>query len=301
MSSYDESLGKSKYTWDNMDVKLSRSVAWLTILPIAESIKDRFSNADGALHTCHELLNKRGLSSDLSGAALVCGDMESEGMYFDENPRVSFKEVDGFDLSNESLDRVRPASYVFTPNVVDCNYIKLEDKKYDLIVASHGAHHVLLLDNLFKQVSTSLKPNGLFYMYEWIGPNFLQIPRVNNFIARLLLLVLFPLKRTRTTHMGKVRGIGYLQDPPESFDPSEACNSKSLYGSFLKYLRPLEEYKHGGLCYPMFEGIAQNLNFSRNTTNLRVRAILGLETFLTTIHVIKPLFVCAISEVRTKR
>jgi SAM-dependent methyltransferase len=298
MSSDKENLKKAKYTWDHMDVAVTRSVAWLSILSIDDSIKKRFSNLGGPLHTCHEIMKSRGLDKELFGAALVCGDMESERMFFDQNPIVSFKEVHGFDLSDKSLARVRPTSYTFIPNVIDCNELELVSKKYDFVIASHGAHHVFSLDNFFFQVSKSLKPRGLFYMYEWIGPKFLQIPRLNNLIARLLLLALFPLKRTRTTHMGKVKGSSYLQDPPESFDPSEACNSESLYKSYFKNLLPIEEYKHGGLCYPMFEGIAQNLNFSLKTTRARVKLVLVIESFLTHIHVVKPLFVCSIAEKR---
>jgi hypothetical protein len=296
---YDQNLEKSKLTWDHMDVNAGRSVAWLSIPLIDESIKNQFKGAQGPLHTCHELLNYRGLSHGLSGAALVCGDMESERVFFETTSSVSFKEVDGFDLSDISLNRVRPTSYIFNSHVTDCNQIVLESQKYDFVIASHGAHHIFALDNLFEQINESLNTNGLFYMYEWIGPRYLQIPLANSFVARLLLVLFFPLKRTRTTHMGKVRGFRYLQDTPESFDPSEACNSDELYGIYRKHLNLVHEYKHGGLCYPMFEGLAQNMDLSRNTTLIRIRFVIKIESILTKLRLIKPLFTCSIAQKRT--
>ena len=38
---------------------------------------------------------------------------------------------------------------------------------------------------------SSLQPRGLFYMYEWIGPTFLYVPRRNRLAAAIVLMSLF--------------------------------------------------------------------------------------------------------------
>jgi hypothetical protein len=130
-------------------------------------------------------------------------------------------------------------------------------------------------------------------MYEWIGPKYLQIPRRNRFVATVLLYALFPRRRTRRTHMGKVKGWRYIQDPPESFDPSEACNALRLYPEYLANFEPLAEYRHGGLTYPMFEGTAQNMAVDQPRTQRRIASVIAIERFLTRTRLIHPLFVVA--------
>ena len=199
-------------------------------------------------------------------------------------------------LSQASLDRYTPDAIAWTPHKVDCNDLVLPAAAYDLVVASHGAHHVRALANFFAQARQSLQPGGLLYMYEWIGPTYLQIPRRNRVVATALLLALFPRRRTRRTHMGRVKGLRYMQDPPHSFDPSEACNSLELYREYRRNFDPIAEYRHGGLSYPMFEGIAQNFAQDQPRTRKRLELVVKIEKWLTEKKVIHPLFVVAVGQ-----
>ena len=79
-------------------------------------------------------------------------------------------------------------------------------------------------------LARALTPDGVLFMYEWIGPEFLQIPARNALVARLLLLT-FP-RRERRTHQGRHKGL-FLQLPPSAFDPSEACASSLLEPEFM--------------------------------------------------------------------
>src|SRR5262249_1162578 len=97
-----------------------------------------------------------------------------------------------------------------------------------------------------------------------------------------------------------VKGI-WQQSRPEEFDPSEACNSRELLPQFLKYFKPVKMYLHGGLMYPIFEGTAPNIDERRGIDQLRLRAVYFLEVLLTSLRIIKPLFVMAIGEKRRIR
>ncbi len=233
---------------------------------------------------------------ELVGAALVCGDMASERIWFEHGRFIQFGHVDGFDISSVSLERYSPDGFTFTPHQVDCNRLELKADHYHLVVASHGAHHVENLGNLFYQANKSLKPGGLLYMYEWVGPEFLQIPRINHAVASLLLYLLFS-RAQRVTHMGVQKG-RWVQSGPETFDPSEACNATDLYPQFLRYFEPVIANLHGGLTYPVFEGIAQNLDTADPGIRRRVRFVVRLERLLTRAKIIKPLFVAALGRKR---
>jgi SAM-dependent methyltransferase len=283
-----------------MDVSQVRSVAWLSLQQVADDLNDSFAPGEGAVFLTHRLLaDNRRVTSGLTGGALVCGDMASEQAFFDQPwSNLTFNDVHGYDLSQASLDRFTTTAFRWHPHVVDCNHLELQPGSFDLLVASHGAHHVANLDNLFSQARQGLRPGGLMYIYEWIGPTYLQIPRRNRVVATALLLTLFPRRATRTTHAGKVKGVRYLQDPPESFDPSEACNALELRPRFVDNFDVLREYQHGGLTYPMFEGIAPNIADHQPRTRRRVAVVLAAERLLTRLGVIHPLFTVAVGRRR---
>lgn len=281
--------------WDSMDVDSVRAVAWLAIPEIVNDIVRSFGDGSGFVSNVSRSLTERGKSTGLNGAALVCGDMESERDFFEAPPTVGFRKVHGFDLSQTSLARFVPRGIEWEPHHTDCNDLVLDPDSFDLIVASHGAHHVSTLDNLFRQASRSLNDGGILYMYEWIGPPFLRIPRRNRLVASLVLLTLFPGRTTRTTHMNKVKGFRWMLDAADpNVDPSEACNSLQLLPSYRKHFDSVHEYLHGSLSYPMFEGIAQNFDLARPWVRRRLSWAVRVDRFLTRIRLVHPLFIVAI-------
>jgi uncharacterized protein len=292
-------LSKAAQTWDEIDTNRVRQVAWSSIQYVAEAPARAFSNSVPYDQYVQRLLAARlkGEShTGLHGAALVCGDMMAERPYFEGSQIVQFSEVDGFDISAVSLAKYQPTELQFNAQLADCNSLVLKEKMYDLIVACNGAHHVYNLGNFFYQANKALKPHGLFFMVEWIGPEYLQIPRANHLVATVLLLALFN-RKTRTTHMGQIKGLR-IQEPAESFEPSEACNSTELMPQFRKYFRPLSATYYAGLSYPIFEGIAQNIDQSRPLNRAKIRFIHAIEQLGTRLGVIKPVFVVAVAEKR---
>jgi hypothetical protein len=153
------------------------------------------------------------------------------------------------------------------------------------------------LEHLFAEARKGLRARGLMVIDEWIGPAFLQIPRRNAFFARLLLFGLYPKRRSRTNHMGQVKG-RWLQAGPEAFDPSEACNAEALLPEYHRNFEPLAEVRYGGLAYPVFEGLGHTIDMGRWTNQLRVRLVYWAERALTAIGLVKPLFVSSIGAPR---
>jgi len=226
---------------------------------------------------------------------MVCGDMAGERGFFENAKGVTFKNVDGYDLSPQSVERYKPNNINFFPHICDVNEIILEKNKYHLIVGIHGIHHIYKLANVFFQMHKSLKNKGLIYLDEWIGPNFLQIPLHNHIIASLLLIILFPIKKKRTNHEGMTKGL-WIQYAANCFDPSEACNSEKLYPNFKRFFKPITIVKYGGLLYPVFDGLGQNFYETSILDKIRVRFVYFLERLLIKMRVIKPLFMGVIAE-----
>ena len=53
----------------------------------------------------------------------------------------------------------------------DLNFIKLLENKYDLIIGKSVLHHIINLEHLLTEVNKSLKPSGLFFVFEYVGEN----------------------------------------------------------------------------------------------------------------------------------
>src|SRR5262245_8917633 len=125
-------LEAAQRKWDTEDTDLARRVAWLALERVYQDVWDRFSAGEKPVPYVSKVLSRDGRSGDCAGAALVCGDMESERWFFESLPHVSFRSVDGFDISAESMKRYQPAEVEFRPHQADCNRLDLPVGTYDL-------------------------------------------------------------------------------------------------------------------------------------------------------------------------
>ena len=165
--------------------------------------------------------------------------MKGEGVFSEHASDVRFTEVHGYDLVEAVIKSYQPEDpgTVFHPHVEDVNDLVLaKEGFFHLIIGNHGIHHVMNVGNGFFQANKALVPNGLFFMTEWIGPRCLQILWSNRIVAACLLFLMFP-KRSRTMHEGTVRG-WWMHFPPNFFDPSEACNSTTIWETYKSLLSP---------------------------------------------------------------
>lgn len=292
-------LLETRDAWDSMDLARVRDVAWTAIPYFMQRNLARLGGPDPHARVRALLAARvpKERHRGLVGGVLLCGDMQGEAPLFRADGELGFARVDGFDLSPASLERAATRDIPFRGHVADCNTLELEPGGYDLLVGHHGIHHVMALGHLFAEARRALRPGGLLVIDEWIGPKFLQIPRRNAFFARLLLYGLYPKRRSRTTHMGEVRG-RFLQMPPDAFDPSEACNADALLPEYHRCFEPIAEACYGGLTYPVFEGLGHTIDPERWTNRLRIRIVWWTERVLTALRLVRPLFVSSIGAPR---
>lgn len=288
-------IEQARQVWNNFDVDLARQVSWLNIEEINKRTNS-FTPTGDIPSYIDKLLTESfpDRYRNLIGAAVVCGDMQAERGAFEQLEKAHFSDVYGFDISEKSLERVKSTSFNFHPVQTDCNDLILEPEKFDMVVGFHGIHHIYNVGGLLYQINKSLRPGGIFYIHEWIGPEKLQIPFMNALISRILLFTLFT-RKERTTHENKIKG-KFLTYGPEFFDPSEACNSLEITRQLKKYFEVKSEYAYGALCYPMFEGLGRNFKKKSFFNKIRFNIVLLLERVLTRLKIIKPLFLISISK-----
>ncbi len=116
--------------------------------------------------------------------------------------------------------------------------------KLDAIFFHGSLHHFDRLDDLLRLVSAALKPGGLLYVDEYVGPSRDQWNPL-----RLLLpnLAYYTLPRS-------VRRVGLIRAPINHEDPTEAVASHTILPAIGRWLKILERRDYGGnllsLVYP---------------------------------------------------
>jgi len=84
-----------------------------------------------------------------------------------------FRSADAFDYSEELLTQARTSAAGLPINYfqADCNKVELAVNHYDLVVNVAAMHHVQYIDKLTRLLATSLKPEGHFVSFDYVGPH----------------------------------------------------------------------------------------------------------------------------------
>lgn len=100
----------------------------------------------------------------------------------------------------------------------DFNAPALPKATYDLVLFQESAHHVLRLEKLFHAVLRALKPDGLVYMDEYVGPSRFEW---NDALME-------PIRRVYDELDPSLRAVPFLDCPVMVEDPSEAVRSSEI-------------------------------------------------------------------------
>ena len=159
------------------------------------------------------------------------------------------------DLSKGAIETARKAAAEsgltdrIDYSVVNLDEIVLPEATYDAIFAISSAHHVSNLENLFQQCQRALKPNGLMFLDEYIGPTRFQTsPMVTELINRLLAILPARYRKDQTAKDGRTID-RYAPTPIEVFlqsDPSEAIRSADVVGMLKRWFDIVEFRPYGG-------------------------------------------------------
>lgn len=131
--------------------------------------------------------------------------------------------------------------------VADGNDLNLEANAYDVVFGVHSIHHIERLEHLFGQIARSLKPGGLFFMNEFVGPTRFQWSDRQLEVVNGLLRAL-PARFRRST-----AGSGSKDRVPRptlvemvATDPSEAVRSSEILELASARFEILEVRPYGG-------------------------------------------------------
>src|SRR5215212_344230 len=186
------------------------------------------------------------------GLSIGCG---SGGLERDLLTRGICAEMDAFDGSPESLRIAREEAakagladriHYFPGNF---NEPHLPENAYDVVFAHQSLHHVAKLEKLYRAVLRALRPDGLFYLDEYVGPSSQQWNAIS-FAAHRALYDMIPESQ---------RLASVLPLPIEPADPSEAIRSDEILPQLSIGFDILERRDYGGnLLGPIFPYVEQS-------------------------------------------
>ena len=282
--------------WGSVETDRARQVSWDSIeclgrMAVREMTGGRWEQLmDVVIHTMTPPDLKR-----LPGLVLGCGDMAGEKWYF-THPALSFERVDAYDISAEAIRRARQLTDSLGLNVQyhveDVNAVQLPPETYDLAVVAHSLHHFREIDHIVDQVNRSLKPGGVFVVWEYVGP------RCQQFTCRQLdqaTLVLQSLpKKYRRELDGSIRKQAASQ-PLYSISPDEAIRSDLILPA-LKRMNIVYQYNWAGLLFPLLRGgIAANFDQNDAEDRHNIEALFKLDRLLCQLGCVEPNYTITIA------
>lgn len=221
---------------------------------------------------------------------LNCGDGRWEREFIDKK---IVKDVEAFDVSPDLIKTAKKlkGGRKIKYHVADANKITFKENHYDLVVNIAALHHVQYLNRLCRLLAHSLKADGVFINYDFVGPSRNQYPIINYSLIRIVNLLLA--KKIRKSP------IGYPHLPTMlATDPTEAIHSGLIEKTLKRYFNIFERrVVGGGLAYELFTHNKYFAGGGRRNKKItaQIKNVLFADYLLTTIKVIPPFFSYSLS------
>jgi SAM-dependent methyltransferase len=159
----------------------------------------------------------------------------------------------------------------------DINTWKAPRAAYDVITFVSSLHHVSALEHVLKQCWMALKPGGVLFASEYVGPSRFAYPADHRRHAETVFDTLAPDFRESA-------GAFVLPDPEQvaAADPSEAVRSDAIPKCLAGQFADLETYpRFGGLLFVLWWSLNHDALFDRPEGHALVRHLCDLEEDLT--------------------
>jgi SAM-dependent methyltransferase len=184
-------------------------------------------------------------------AELGCGDGVLTHLLLHDYPGLT---VDAYDLSEVSLERSRASIATVKGALercrllqIDLNNETLSENTYDAVFATGTMHHIEKLDFCFRNIRRALKPGGLLWLNDYVGPNQYQWSDTQMRLADELLAIVPRVWRLRDRVMRC--DAGKLHD----LDPSEAVAPQHIPSALRAHFDIVKTWARGGtLLAPIF-------------------------------------------------
>ncbi|MEP0708071.1 class I SAM-dependent methyltransferase [Parvibaculum sp.] len=171
----------------------------------------------------------------------------------------------------------------FVVETGDVNDLRIGEK-YDLVTFSQSLHHIFALEHILGEVRRALKPGGLFYVSDYIGPTRMQwtdaqLKYMNDLLALMpeeLRAQINPDGSDAPSPKTSVKRISL--ETFERVDPSEAVRSADIDRAIRETFDVVDFYPMGGtISYELYRTIAHNFDVADRSVQALLKTVLYFE------------------------
>jgi 2-polyprenyl-3-methyl-5-hydroxy-6-metoxy-1,4-benzoquinol methylase len=273
---------------------------WLEIPGASENMNRRATGDPGIDWINHSASLLANFKKPVKALSLGCGFGIIERVL---RRRDFCQLIHGVDVADGAIEGARKTAEVeglqgLTYEVADLNTATFPKDTYDAVYVHAALHHVFQLEHLLDQVRQTLKPGGLFVVYEYIGPSQMQFPRRDLELADAFLKAIPERYRSMRRLKGiKNEALQFSLDRMNSSDPSESIRASEIVpltaSRFeVKHFR----YVGGTLLLLIFAEIAGNFREDDAEIMPLVKALIALDNFLIDNHLLPSYHVYMVCE-----
>ena len=152
------------------------------------------------------------------------------------------RHVDGIDFSPEAIGEARRGaqeanlSRALHYRVADVNALDLPADAYDIVFFHGSLHHIRNVEGVMEEVRASLRPGGLVFLDEYVGPSRSEWSDAEWGFARSAF----------DTLPEELKNRGELAIPLPMDDPSESVRSSAILPAARRLFEILEDRPYGG-------------------------------------------------------
>ena len=188
-------------------------------------------------------------------------------------------------------------------SVLNLNDATLSRATYDAVFVLSAAHHVFELEKLFRQCRKALKPGGMLFLDEYVGPSrFQSPPMVTELINRLRIILPEKYRKSLLANDGSLIH-QFAPSPVEHFekhDPSEAVRSGEIISTLKLYFDIVEYRPYGGaILHMLFSGIMGNFDERDENDVALLKTLATFEEFVESTGAIGSDFAVIVAKPRT--
>jgi len=242
---------------------------WNDFPPVLEYMSENFTG-DKNKWWVQDFLERFCQTPFEHGLVLNCGNGWVERELIDKG---AVAKVTAFDYSSDLLKKAQyeKGSRSIFYFKADVNRVNFEEDQFDLIINVASLHHVQYINRICRVLSKTLKKDGIFVNYDYIGPHRNQyskkqwhlIKQVNQSLPDTIKK--HPLKKPHLPTM--------LVN-----DPSEAIHSELIIETVSKYFNLFERHDTGGgIAYELLTHNEKLQSLPENELNKNILKILKID------------------------
>jgi len=278
-----EAIRKAADWWSDPE-SAAPGTQWVQVPGVAENMNRRATGDPAIDWINHSAGLLTSFAKPIKALSLGCGF----GVIERRLRRHDFCQlIHGVDVAENAIESARKTAQAeglddLSYEVADLNTAKFPPETYDVVYAHASLHHIFQLEHVLDEIKQTLKPGGLFVVYEYIGPSQMQFPRRDLELADIF-LKLIPERYRKFQRRGGIKNeaLRTSLDSMNSSDPSEGIRASEIVPLIasrfeIRHFR----YVGGTLLLLVFNEIAGNFLESDLEIIPLVDALITLDNFL---------------------